>query len=122
MSNFIFNEPMPDCVPELYRSQQEEADRLYEAYLYDQAHYEMNRAKLHGAAASGFPILPFGGYGPCWNCKDADTDTMTDAEDDTCTIICHNPDCRCHKEEGRERLHCEYEAGEISEADEGNTG
>ena len=95
----IFNEPMPDCVPELYRSRQEAVDHRYDLQARRQAQYDANRRKLDDAIASGLPILDYGGYGPCWDCPDADHDTMTDSDDDMCRVICHNPACPHHVKE-----------------------
>lgn len=89
----IFNEPMPDCVPELYRSRKEDEDRRYDMQARRQAQYQTNRQKLDAAVASGLPILDYGGYDRCWECKDADYDTMTDDDDDMDRVICHNPAC-----------------------------
>ena len=93
---FLFNEPMPDCVPEHYRAQQEDADHEYELMLHRQEHYRANQEKIDAAVASGLPVLSFGGYGPCWDCQAADHDTMTD-DDDTCCVICRDPACPQHK-------------------------
>lgn len=96
----IFNEPMPDCVPELYRSCREIVDRRYDLQARRLAQYDANRQKLAAAVASGLPILDYSGYGPCWECPDADHDTMTDDGDDMCRVICRNPACPLHKTEG----------------------
>lgn len=95
----IFNEPMPDCVPELYRSRQEAVDRRCDFQARRQAQYDANRQKLDAAIASGLHVLNYGGYGPCWECPDADHDTMTDDDDDMCRVICHNSACPHHVEE-----------------------
>lgn len=95
----IFNEPMPDCVPELYRSRQEAVDHRYDLQARRQAQYDANRRKLDDAIASGFLVLDYGGYGPCWECPDADHDTMTDDDDDMCRVICRNPACPHHRKE-----------------------
>lgn len=95
----IFNEPMPDCVPELYRSRQEAVDHRYDLQARRQVQYDANRQKLDDAIASGLPILAYGGYGPCWECPDADHDTMTDDDDDMCRVICRNPACPHHGKE-----------------------
>ena len=94
---FHFNEPMPDCVPEHYRAQQEAADHEYELTLHRQEHYRANQEKIDAAVASGLPVLSFGGYGPCWECQAADHDTMIDDDDDTCCVICRDPACPQHK-------------------------
>ncbi len=93
----LFNDPMPNCVPEFYRSQQEAADHEYERQARAREHFAENREKIQAAIASGLPILPYGGYGPCWECPSADHDTMTDAEDDFDCVICRNPACPQHK-------------------------
>lgn len=95
----MFNEPMPDCVPELYRSRQEDADQKYELLVRRQERYKANRQKLDAAVASGLPVLGYGGYGPCWDCPDADHDTMTGDDDDVCRVICRNPACPHHRKE-----------------------
>ena len=94
---FYFNEPMPDCVPEYYRAQQEEQEHQYELLMQRQEHYRANQEKISAAVASGLPILPYGGYGSCWKCQSADYDTMTDDDDDMCCVICHDPACPQHK-------------------------
>ncbi len=93
----LFNDPIPDCVPEFYRSQQEAADLEYERQARAREHYAENRKKIQAAVASGLPILPYCGYGPCRECAHADHDTMTDAEDDFDCVICRNPACPQHK-------------------------
>ena len=90
------NDAIPNCVPEYYREQQEERDRQYDLAMQRQEHYQANRRKLDAAADAGFPILSFGGYGPCQECPDADHDTMTDDEDDICSVICHDLSCPEH--------------------------
>ena len=87
------NDPIPDCVPEYYRAQKEERDRQYDLAMQRQGHYLANKQKLDAAVLSGLPVLPFGGYGPCWECPNADHDTMTNDEDDICLVICHDPSC-----------------------------
>ncbi len=93
----LFNAPIPDCVPEFYRSQQEAADHKYERQAREREHFFANQQKIAAALASGLPILPYGGYGPCWECPSADHDTMTDTDDDTDCVICNNPACPQHK-------------------------
>ena len=95
----MFHEPMPDCVPEYYRSKQEETDRRYELQTKQQKLYQANRQKIDAAITSGRHVLPSGGYAACWDCPDADHDTMTDAGDDTCRVICRNPACPQHQKE-----------------------
>lgn len=94
---FHFNEPIPDCVPERYWAQQQDQERQYERMMQRQAHYLANQEKINAAAASGLPILDHGGYGPCWECRTADHDTMTDVDDDCERVICLDPDCRHHQ-------------------------
>ena len=91
------NAPMPDCVPEYYREQQEKRDRQYDMAMQRRERYQENQRKLDDAAGAGLPILPFGGYGPCWECPDADHDTATGNDDDFCRVICRDPSCRCHR-------------------------
>ena len=90
------DEPIPDCVPEFYREQQEKWDRRYNLVMRRQAHYQANRRKLDATAETGLPVLSFGSYGPCWGCPSADHDTMTDDEDDISSVICHDPSCPEH--------------------------
>lgn len=90
------NEPIPDCVPEYYREQQEERDRQYDLAMQRRVRYLANQRKLDAAARSRLHILSFGGYGPCWECPNADHDTVTDDEDDICLVICHEPFCPEH--------------------------
>ena len=94
---FMFDEFMPDCVPELYRSRQEDADRRYDLWARRQAQYQTNRQKLAEAIASDLPILSFGGYDSCQDCPDADHDTMTADDDDICRVICRDPACLRHQ-------------------------
>lgn len=94
-----FDEHIPDCVPEFYRAQQEEQERREDRLMQEQEHYQANREKIQAAIASGLSVLDYGGYGPCGDCPHADHDTQTDAEDDFDTVICHNPACRCHRDQ-----------------------
>lgn len=95
---YMFNEPMPDCVPEYYRSQQEDEEHEYELQTRRQEIYQVNRQKI-AAVASGFPVLDYGGYEACRDCPDADHDTMVDDDDDICRAICRNPACPRHRKE-----------------------
>ena len=100
------DEPIPDCVPEFYREQQEERDRRYDLAMRRRARYQANRKKLDAAAEAGLPVLSFSGYDACRECPRADGDTQTDDEDDFCRVICHDPSCPEHmknrtKEESR---------------------
>ena len=97
---FIANEPIPNCVPEYYREQQEKQDHQYDMAMQRRACYLENQRKLDEAAEAGLPILAFGGYGPCWECPDADHDTVIDDEDDFCRVICRNPACPEHRKGG----------------------
>lgn len=90
---------MPGCVPEYYRSRQEDDDHQYDLRMQRRAHFLANRAKLDAAAASGLPVLTLRGPGPCWECPQADRDTMTAADDDFDRVICHDPACP-HQKEG----------------------
>lgn len=92
-----FDEHLPDCVPEFYRAMHEEQDYYQERQMQDQERYLANREKIKAAIASGLPVLDYGGYDQCDGCPHADHDTQTDAEDDFCSVICHNPACRCHQ-------------------------
>lgn len=93
---YMFEEAIPDCVPEFYRSRQEDAEHKYELLTCCQERCRANRQKLDEAAAAGLPILSYGGYEACWECPDADRDTMTGDDDDMCRVICHNPACPHH--------------------------
>lgn len=93
----MFTEPMPDCVPEFYRSRQEDADHKYESQTWCQAHYLANRQKIAAAIASGLPVLDFGGHSACQDCLDADHDTMTNGDDDLDRVICRDPACPLHR-------------------------
>lgn len=90
------NEPIPNCVPEYCREQQEKRDHQYELAMQREAHYLANRQKIKAAVGSGLTLLAFGGYGPCCECPSSDHDTMTNADDDIDLVICHNPACPEH--------------------------
>ena len=94
-----FNESIPNCVPEFYRARQEEQERREDRLMKERAHYMANRGKIKAAIELGLPVLDFGGYAQCGDCPHADHDTQTDAEDDFASVICHNPACRCHREQ-----------------------
>lgn len=85
-----------DCVPEYYRTWQEERNHLYDLAMQRWTRYLANKEKLDAAARSKLPVLSFGGYGPRWECLNADHDTMTENEDDICLIICHKPSYHGH--------------------------
>lgn len=93
----IFSESIPNCVPEYYRSFQESTNNIWEAQERRRAHYRANQDKIEAAMEAGVPLLDFGGYGPCWECKDADHDTQTGDDDDICCVICHNASCPQHQ-------------------------
>ena len=95
---------IPNCVPELYREQEEERDRRYDMAARHRARYRANRRKLDEAVRAGLPVLTFGGHGPCWECQSADHDTMTGDEDDICRVICRDPSCRCHRTHQNEEV------------------
>lgn len=94
-----FNEPMPDCVPEFYRSKLEEQERREDRQLREQGRYLANRKIIEAAITSGFPVLNFGGFAQCQDCPCADHDTMTSEDDDFDRVICYNPACRCHRKQ-----------------------
>lgn len=93
----LFNDRIPNCVPEYYREQQEKLDREYELMVQRKEHYQANQQKLDAAVRSGLPILDYGGYDSCLKCPDADHDTVRGDDDDFCLVICHNPSCTEHK-------------------------
>lgn len=88
---------IPNCVPEYFREQQEKYERECELYLQRMERYKANREKMEHAFAAGHPIIPYGGYEACHDCRDADFDTMTFEEDDMGDVICRNPGCPEHK-------------------------
>lgn len=94
---YLTNEPIPGCVPELHRAQEEKCDRQYDLKMQRQTHYLVNKQKLDVAAGVGLPILDFGGYNACGECPQADHDTRTDDEDDFDRVICGNPACPWHR-------------------------
>lgn len=96
---YMFNEPMPDCVPEYYRSRQDDADHRNELQIQRQAHYLANRQKLDAAIVSGLPVLTLTDHCPCWDCRTADHDTMTADGDDFDRVICRDPACPHHRKE-----------------------
>ena len=90
------NMDIPNCVPEYYRQQEEREEHEYEQLLKRNAYYEESKSRLERAKRCGQPILNFGGYNACYNCKKK-FDVQIDAEDDFCTIICYDKNCVCHK-------------------------
>ncbi len=95
------NIPMPNCVPEFYRSQQDDTDHAWELREQqrerDRERYTRNQDKTEAAMEAGLPVLDFGGFEACWECSHADHETQTGPDDDLCTVICRNPACREHK-------------------------
>ena len=89
-----FNERMPDCAPEFYRSRQADADEQYEKRLQREERYKKNREKLEKAGKDGLLILDYGGYKPCCTCETCDRDTQLGDDDDFEMVICKNPSCR----------------------------
>ena len=87
---------IPDCVPEYYRQQEEREEYEYERMLKRNAYYEKSKRRLDQAKRCGQPVLGFGGYDACYNCKKK-FDVQVDAEDDFCTIICYDKNCVYHK-------------------------
>lgn len=87
-----------NCVPELYRSEQEKLDREYEKKHRFDDFYEECKARIEEAHEKGYILIPFGGYGVCGdNCKNHSGEMMTNPQDDMCRIICYNKDCRFHR-------------------------
>lgn len=90
---------IPNCVPEYYRELEEREEREYEkAHKFD-AYYEESRRRLKWAKRLGYPILHYGGYVECLNCKKK-FDVQIDAEDDFCDLVCYDKNCECHKRGG----------------------
>ena len=58
-----FNERMPDCAPEFYRSRQADADEQYEKRLQREERYKKNREKLEKAGKDGNPSCKRRSYG-----------------------------------------------------------
>ena len=98
----IICDRMPNCVPEYYRSLWEDEHHQSELRAQREEGYQANREKIKNAIEAGLPILDFGGYGSCRGCSYADNDTMTDDEDDFDCVICMNPLCPLHREQGAE--------------------
>lgn len=89
---------IPNCVPEYYRELREREEREYEkAHRFD-AYYEESLAKLEWAQQMGWPILHFGGYDKCRECK-YKFDIMIGPEDDMDMLICLDTGCICHFKE-----------------------
>lgn len=93
----MYNDFIPNCVPEYYRDLFEREEHEAELRWEQQEHYNANKRKIDDACGAGLPILRYGGYDACRNCKNADHDTQTSEEDDINHVICHNPDCPEHR-------------------------
>lgn len=94
-----FKESIPGCVPEFYRSRQEEQERREDWLMQEQERYLANREKIQAAVESGMPVLDYGGYDQCGDCPHADHDTRTSDDDDFDCVICRNPACLCHRDQ-----------------------
>ncbi|WP_304973826.1 hypothetical protein [uncultured Alistipes sp.] len=104
MQRHYFTESLPNCVPEYYRSKQEDADHEREISFQARERFRANREKLEAARAAGLPVLDFGGYDACQSCPNADHDTMTSEDDDFDHVLCRNPACpRLKRKRGRAR-------------------
>ena len=86
---------IPNCVPEYYREMEEREERRYEQQCRREEYYEESRLKLEWAKQMGWPILSFGGYDKCADCR-YKIDIQTDKDDDTCSFICCDRGCACH--------------------------
>ncbi len=98
----MYNDFIPNCVPEYYRGLLEREEHEAELRWELQEHYNANKRKMDRAYEAGLPILHYGGYDTCLHCKDADHDTRTNEDDDTGYVICHNPDCSEHMKHKKE--------------------
>lgn len=87
---------IPNCVPEYYREQEEKEQHEYEKMCARDEYYKESKRRFKEAKEKQLPILSFGGYGECWNCKKK-FDVQFDEEDDFCTIICYDKGCECHR-------------------------
>ncbi len=92
----MYNDFIPNCVPEYFREKFEREEHEAVLCWERQAHYNANQKKVHEAYEAGLPVLDYGGYDACMDCKDADHDTQTSEDDDTGRVICHNPNCPGH--------------------------
>lgn len=86
---------IPNCVPEYYRELQEREEHEYELRQKRYAHYEESKRRLKEAKKKRYPILTFGGYAECFDCKKK-FDVQVCAEDDFCNLICYDKSCVCH--------------------------
>lgn len=108
MRDFYDYDNIPNCVPEMFREQFEREAREAELRWERAEHYNANQKKLAKANADGYPVLDYGGYDACWECKDADHDTQTADGDDFCRVICKNPSCpehEKHKEQAEDKFY-----------------
>lgn len=83
-----FNENMPNCFYEDIRAKEEYESLQYSQSLKRQERYKTNKEKLERAYKLGLPVMKFSESTKCFDCPYADEDTMTDDEDDSCTVIC----------------------------------
>lgn len=93
----MYDDFIPDCVPEYFREKIEKEQHEAELYWERQEYYDENKKNMEEAYEAGLPVLPYCGYDACITCNDADHDTQTYMEDDICYVICHNPDCPEHQ-------------------------
>jgi hypothetical protein len=92
---------IPNCVPEFYREQEEREQHEYEKKLKWQEHYEESKRRLDEAHRLGYPVLLFGGYDECWNCKKK-CDIQTSYDDDMGALVCYDKKCKCHERKDEE--------------------
>jgi len=71
----MYNDFIPNCVPEYFREKFEREEHEAELRWERQEHYNANQKKVHEAYEAGLPVLDYGGYDTCIDCKDADHDT-----------------------------------------------
>ena len=83
---------IPNCVPEYYRELEELAEREYERLHSRDAYYAESRQKLSEAYDKEYPVLLFGGFMECRECKKK-FDAMRDSEDDFDLVICYDKTC-----------------------------
>ncbi len=93
----MYNDFIPNCVPEYFREKFEREEHETQLRWERQEHYIANRKKMTEAYEAGLPILDYGGYEACQNCKNADFNTQTAEDDDIGCVICHNPNCPEHE-------------------------
>lgn len=93
----MFETELHNCVPEYFRSIFEQEEHENKLAYERQLHYEANCKKLDEAEKSGHLILEYNGHNACLYCENADYDTQRHELDDSCLVICKNPDCPEHK-------------------------